>query len=136
MGIHNRVLDEPVWDTSDVTVLFLFSILNTGSPSITVRSQPHLKLPSDGPLVLEAEFSGVYYNHTWVYRSSDPNATDATNLIGADGVEEDLLNGRLVVDPSSPSLQVGYYIPRIYIDEEGTILEDGNIFVFSKYLHS
>jgi hypothetical protein len=90
-----------------------------------------LKLPSDGPLVLEAEFGGVYYNHTWVYHPSDPNAPNATNLIGADGVEEDLLNGRLVVDPSSPSLQVGYYIPRIYVDEEGTILEDGNIFVFS-----
>jgi hypothetical protein len=104
---------------------------HSGSPSITVRSQPHLKLPSDGPLVLEAEFGGVYYNHTWVYHPSDPNAPNATNLIGADGVEEDLLNGRLVVDPSSPSLQVGYYIPRIYVDEEGTILEDGNIFVFS-----
>ena len=91
-----------------------------------------MKLPSDGPLVLEAEFSGVYYNHTWVYHPSYPNATDVTNLIGADGVEEDLLNGRLVVNSSSPSFQVGYYSPRIYVDEEGTILEDGTIFVFSK----
>ena len=75
----------------------------------------------------------MYYNHTWVYHPSDPNATDVTNLLEADGVDEDLLNGRLVVDPSSPSFQVGYYIPRIYVDEEGTILEDGNIFVFSKF---
>ena len=89
-----------------------------------------MKLPSDGPLVLEAEFGGVYYNHTWVYHPSDPNAPNATNLIGADGVEEDLLNGRLVVDPSSPSLQVGYYSPRIYVDERGSdFLEDGAVLV-------
>ena len=88
-------------------------------------------LPRDGPLVLEAEFDGVYYNHTWVYHPSDPLGTNATSIIGADGVEGDLLNERLVISPTSPSFLKGYYIPRIYTDDEGPILQNGVVLVYS-----
>ena len=81
-------------------------------------------LPSDGPLVLEAEFDGVYYNHTWVYHPSDPLGSNATSIIGADGVEGDLSNGRLVISPTSPLFQAGYYIPRIYTDDQGSFIQE------------
>ena len=82
-------------------------------------------LPRNGPLVLEAEFDGVYYNHAWVYHPSDPLGSNATSIIGADGVEGDLSNERLVISPTSPSFQAGYYIPRIYTNDEGAILQNG-----------
>ena len=88
-------------------------------------------LPINNPLVLEAEFDGVYYNHTWVYHPSDPNGSNPSSVIGADGVEGDLSNERLVINPTSPSFLPGYYIPRIYINDEGEILQNGVVLVYS-----
>ena len=91
-------------------------------------------LPSDGPLVLEAEFDGVYYNHTWVYHPSDPFSKNATSIIGADGVEGDPLNERLVISPDSPSFLTGYYIPRIYTDDQGSFFQEEIVLVYSSKL--
>ena len=102
-----------------------------GAPSISLLTDPYLMLPSDGPLVLEAAFDGVYYNHTWVYHPSDPLGSNATSIIGADGVEGDLSNERLVINPTSPSFLAGYYIPRIYTNDEGAILQNGVVLVYS-----
>ena len=111
--------------------------VSSGSPSISLLTDPYVMLPRDAPLVLEAEFDGVYYNHTWVYHPSDPLGSNATSIIGADGVEGDLLNERLVISPTSPSFLAGYYIPHIYINEEGPILQNGVVLArrSGKFVH-
>ena len=98
-------------------------IYSSGAPSISLLTNSYLILPSDGPLVLEAEFDGVYYSHTWVYHCRDPLGRNATSIIGGDGVEGDPLNERLVISPTSPSFLTGYYIPRIYTDDQGSFLQ-------------